>query len=195
MRKKKYEITDTEVLSKFLSDSTVGRFASNGLDGYPYVIPVNYVYHNGAIYFHTGLKGQKIDNIICDPRVSFVVDQPHSYLDTSFNEDAPPCHVTQYYRSVVIKGKAEIVDSEQEKLDALNALMASHEGVSNYSKIVKEMKGVGICAVVKITVESISGKFNLAQSKSDEEKKKIVDFLRLRNDETDRKTAGLITEE
>lgn len=192
MRKTKYEITDSELLKKFLKSCTVGRFASNGSDSYPYVIPVNYVFHSEAIYFHTGIRGQKIDNIKRDPRVSFVVDQPHSYLDTSFDNGAPPCHVTQYYRSVIIKGKAELVEDEQEKLNALNALMASHEGYPDYRGIEKAMKGVDLCTVVKITVESISGKFNLAQAKSDAEKSKIVDFLRLRNRPGDLETADLI---
>ncbi len=192
MRKKKYEITDTELLHEFLQTSTVGRFGCNGSDGYPYVIPVNYVYHRGAIYFHTGRQGQKIDNINRDPRASFVVDQPLSYLDTSFDGDAPPCHVTQYYRSVIIKGKAAVVDNGQEKLEALNALMATHEGVPGYREIEKEMKGVDICTVIKISVETITGKFNLAQSKSAEEKEQIVKFLRLRNRVGDMETADLI---
>ena len=133
-----------------------------------------------------------MENILRDPRVCFVVDLPHSYLDTSFDNESPPCHVTQYYRSVIIKGRAELLEDEQDKVHALNALMASHEGVPSYNGIKAEMKGVGICAVIKITVESMTGKFNLAQSKSIEEKTKISKYLRTRKLPGDRATADLI---
>ncbi len=52
MRRKHCEITDPQ-------DTTVGRLATNGADGYPYITPVNFVCHQGHIYFHCASKGEK----------------------------------------------------------------------------------------------------------------------------------------
>ncbi len=70
MRKKKCEITDRAAIDAILSRCRVGRMASVGSDGYPYITPVNYVYLKEAIYFHCARAGEKLDNIGQDSRVS-----------------------------------------------------------------------------------------------------------------------------
>ncbi|MCX5873915.1 MAG: pyridoxamine 5'-phosphate oxidase family protein [Deltaproteobacteria bacterium] len=47
MRRKHCEITDPLDIERILSSTTVGRLATNGGDGYPYITPVNFVYHEG----------------------------------------------------------------------------------------------------------------------------------------------------
>ena len=127
MRRKQCEITDPEKIREILTRCTVGRLATSGRDGYPYITPVNYVYHNDSIYFHCAHQGEKIDNILADNRVCFEVDIPLAYLDLAFDPTRPPCQVHQFYHCVIIRGRAEIVEDPVEKVAALNALMASHE--------------------------------------------------------------------
>lgn len=61
IRKKKNEL-DINVAKKLLQDSRRGVLAVNGDDGYPYAIPINYVYNkeNNKIYFHGARAGQKL---------------------------------------------------------------------------------------------------------------------------------------
>lgn len=47
MRRKHCEIKDLQDIERILSSTTVGRLATHGADGYPYITPVNFVYHEG----------------------------------------------------------------------------------------------------------------------------------------------------
>lgn len=192
MRKKTCEIKDMAVIEQTLRRCIVGRLATNGADGYPYIVPLNFVYHDGAIYFHCSRQGEKMENMLRDPRVCFEVDIPLAYLDTGFNPDMPPCDVGMFYHSVIIRGRAGLIEDIDEKLSALNALMASHEQVPGYGAITADMRAVEVCAVVKVPVTSITAKSNLAQAKKDEDKARIADYLQRRNLPGDREAAELI---
>lgn len=181
MRRKQSEITDPKDIETILHKARVGRLATIGSDGYPYITPVNYVYWQGAVYFHCALKGEKMDNIVRHAKVCFEVDIPLAYLDTGFDPEMPPCDVGQLYQCVIIRGQAEVVVSLDEKVAALNALMASHEGVDEFTGITDKTPAVAACAVVVVRVDSISAKANLAQKKSVEEKEQIRCYLAQRN--------------
>ena len=62
MRRKKQQLADEECRS-ILERGKTGVLAVNGDDGYPYAVPVNYVFSNGKIYFHSALSGHKVDAI------------------------------------------------------------------------------------------------------------------------------------
>lgn len=192
MRRKFNEITDRNTIDEILGQCTIGRLATIGEDGYPYTTPVNYVYFRGAIYFHCAKSGEKLDNIGRDNRVCFAVDRPLAYLDTAYDPSLPVCDVGQFYQSVVIRGRAEIVGELEEKVAALNALMASHEGVADFAEITGDTTAVALCHVVAVRIESISGKANLGQKKPAEELARIADYLRRRGGATDEETARLL---
>ncbi len=192
MRRKQSEITDKKEITTILSTARIGRLATLGEDGYPYITPVNFVYWQESIYFHCALKGEKLDNIEWDNRVCFEVDIALAYLDTGFDAAIPPCDVGQFYQSVIIRGTAEIVTESAEKVAALNALMASHEGVVAFTGITHDSPAVGMCAVVAVRVKTLSAKANLAQKKNQEEKNRIRTYLQKRNLPGDMETASLI---
>jgi nitroimidazol reductase NimA-like FMN-containing flavoprotein (pyridoxamine 5'-phosphate oxidase superfamily) len=175
-----------------LKRCTVGRLATIGMDGYPYITPVNYVYWQDSVYFHCSHKGEKIDNLKRNPKVCFEVDIPLAYKGTDCDPQAAPCHSHQFYHSVILRGRAEIVSDTTEKVPVLNALMASHENIPDFSCVTREMPGVAACTVVGISIESISAKSDLAQNKSAEDKKMIAEYLRKRNRPGDAEAAKLI---
>jgi len=192
MRKKHLEITGKSEIGKILKRGRVGRLATLGKDGYPYITPVNYVYFEDIIYFHCSLKGEKLDNINRHSKVCFEVDIPLAYLDTGFDKLMPACDVGQFYQCVIIRGQAQIIDQLDEKVSALNALMASHEEVETFTAITPETKAVPLCCVVAIRVESMTAKANLGQKKSQAEKEKICSYLETRNLPGYREAAALI---
>ena len=192
MRRKKEEITDSSTIAAILQKARIGRLATLGEKGYPYIVPVNYVYWREGIYFHCARQGEKLDNIRRHDKVCFEVDLPLAYLDTGYDKNMPPCEVGQFYQCVVIRGRAEIIDDSAEKVAALNALMASHEGVEGFAAITAATPAVVLCAVVAVRVESISAKANLAQKKSAAEKVKIRDYLEQRGLPGDAEAAALI---
>ncbi len=60
MRRQEREIRDEAEIQEILEKGLVCRL---GLyDGqYPYVVPLNYGYRNGCMYFHCAREGRKID--------------------------------------------------------------------------------------------------------------------------------------
>ena len=60
MRRKACEVNNPEKIKKILSSVPVGRLATNGADGYPYITPVNFVFYEERIYFHSAPKGEKL---------------------------------------------------------------------------------------------------------------------------------------
>ncbi len=106
MRRKHSEVTDPKEIQRILSLTTIGRLATVGQDGFPYITPVNFVSLEEKIYFHCAPKGEKLDNLTRDPRVCFEVDVPLSYLDIGLDPARPICHLHQYYHCVIILGNA-----------------------------------------------------------------------------------------
>ena len=194
MRRKQCEIKDRSAIDAILKRCTVGRMATIGVDGYPYIIPVNYVYFEGAVYFHCAKAGEKIDNLKRDSKVCFEVDIPLAYLDLDYYGEIPEaCAVHQFYHCVIIRGRAEVVSDLDEKLRALNALVKSHERPGReFMPITSEMKPVAICEVVAVRIDSITGKSDLAQKKDAGEKARLSNFLRSRGLPGDSEAAELI---
>ncbi|MBQ8929177.1 MAG: pyridoxamine 5'-phosphate oxidase family protein, partial [Oscillospiraceae bacterium] len=62
MRRYRQELSP-EVCRQILTRGTTGVLAVCGDDGYPYTIPLNYIYTEGKLYFHGAKTGHKIDAI------------------------------------------------------------------------------------------------------------------------------------
>ena len=188
MRRKHCEITNPQDIERILNSTTIGRLATSGADGYPYITPVNFAYYEGNLYFHSALKGEKLDNLARDPRVCFEVDIPLAYLDTGFDPERRICHLHQYYHSVIIRGNANVVPDGPLKVAALNALVTKHEKRADHKLVNEEMPGYNACKVVKIEPISISAKSDLGQNKSPEEQLAVAQYLRSRNQPGDLET-------
>jgi len=98
-------------IEKFLRTARVGRVGIS-LKGQPYVVPVFYVYHKGRILIHTSGSGKKIETITKNPAVCFEIDES--------SEDE------RNLKSVIVFGKASIIQNREEKLEALRALVEKH---------------------------------------------------------------------
>jgi len=152
MRRAKKEIQTRAVVDNLLSTCPVGRLGTIGNDGYPRIKPLNFVHLNGKIYFHSAKEGEKIDDIIRDNRVVFEIDEPMGYVKSSKN----PCSAKYLYRSLMVKGRAAMVDDDEESLLALRSLMEKYQPEGGYGEFLTE--NLHITAVVRIYIEEITGK-------------------------------------
>lgn len=180
MRRKYAEITDRDEITRILNATNVGRMATIGAQGYPYITPLNFVVLEGCVYFHCANSGEKLDNILRDSKVCFEVDVPLAYLAVEFTPEKDPCCTHQYYHCVIIRGHARIVPGGELKTRALNALMEKHEGNRNFPAITPEQPKYNMCTVVEIAPENISGKADIAQNKTPADKLHIAEHLALR---------------
>lgn len=124
-------------------DGILGTISDNG---YPYTVVVNYVYLNNKIYFHCAKEGHKLDNIKRNEKVSFTVYD---------NVEVVGEKLTTLYESLVIFGRAKVIDANREILLVL---------VNKYSnldqeKILKMIDNeINITSLVEIEIDHITGK-------------------------------------
>ncbi len=177
VRRNQSEVTEPASIQRILNSTNIGRMATIGRDGFPYITPVNFVAFRGNIYFHCALQGEKLDNIRRDPRVCFEVDVPLAYMDMAFDPTRPTCHLHQFYHCVIIRGTASVVEDTGRKVEALNALIRKHEPRTDFRPVDAETPQVKVCAVVEILPASITAKSDLAQGKDDEFRRRLARYF------------------
>lgn len=111
VRKIKNEL-DEKTTKEVLKKAPRGVLALNGDDGYPYGLPLNYVYDedNNALYFHGTKTGYKIDCIEKSPKASFT-----ALLEEGVSDDGWSKNVS----SVVAYGLLEEIEDSDFARDAL----------------------------------------------------------------------------
>jgi len=157
-----------------LSSATVGRLATVGSDGYPYITPVNFVFHRGNVFFHSAHEGEKLDNIARDPRVCFEVDIPLAYVEVSFNPERNPCRTHQFYHCVIIRGKARVIPDGELKTAVLNALVSKNEGNGDFHPVTENSSGYKRCSVIEVKPERMTAKSDLGQGSSQKEYRRLI---------------------
>ena len=160
---KKYEIQSKKKIIDFLNSQPAGRVASIDKDGYPQVIPMNFVYFDGAVYMHSHPFGEKLDNIRRNPSVGFEVDQHVCFLPSYYFHPTDASQADTLYISVVIKGRAEIVEDREEKARALNALMEKYQKEGRYEALDAGMPVVEEVAIIKVVPADMRGKYKIGQ--------------------------------
>ena len=72
MRRFKQAASEQEC-QDLLQSAWRGVLSVLGDGGYPYGMPLNFVYDDGKIYFHCAVEGHKIDALRACPKASFCV--------------------------------------------------------------------------------------------------------------------------
>ncbi len=143
-----------EEISAFLAEKVHGVICLNGEDGFPYGVPVNYVFMDGSIYFHGSKRGEKVDAIARDPRCCFTVVEDGGFEITG--EDA--CNTTTVYRSAIVKGNAVAVLDEEAKAKVLRRIVDVL--VPERKDVPMNMARVPPTAVYRIDAVSSTGKYH-----------------------------------
>lgn len=148
MRKSEKLVSDIKEIEEILNKAQVLRvaFANNGK---PYIIPVNFGYESGRLYFHTGYEGQKIDFLKANPTVCFEVD-----VDAKIVPAEKACKFSCNYLSVVGYGTARFVEDLEEKTRALDIIMAHYSD----KKFEFDREILKITAIVEIDITSVTGR-------------------------------------
>jgi nitroimidazol reductase NimA-like FMN-containing flavoprotein (pyridoxamine 5'-phosphate oxidase superfamily) len=136
-------------IEEILHNGEYGVLSTTGENGYAYGVPLSYVYDNGCIYFHCAQIGQKIDNIVANPLVSFCVVGKTKVLPASFSTA---------YESVILFGHIVTELSEEDKWKCLRLLVKKYspdfkpEGDAYIGRAFPKTK------VMKLEIEHLSGK-------------------------------------
>lgn len=147
MRRAGQQLPDEET-EAILARNASGVLACAGDDGYPYAVPVSYVYANGTIYFHCAKAGHKLDALLAEPKCSFCVIDADVVLPERFTTD---------FRSAIAFGRAHLL-KDAEKLAALR-LLAEKYSADYPEEIDKKIaSGISRTEVIAIEVEYLTGK-------------------------------------
>lgn len=141
------QLLPAEEVDRILRMGKYCVMAVSGDDGYPYAVPINYVYDGTSIYIHSAAQGHKIDALRRNPKCSLcIVDK----------DDVIPEEFTSYFRSVIAFGTACFVESTDEKIAALRLLGGKYSpGIDPEAEIARFIKTV---CIVRIDIDSVSGK-------------------------------------
>ena len=149
IRKKKNEIS-IDAAKDLLHSSRRGVLAVNGDEGYPYAIPINYLYdeENNRIIFHGAKAGHKVDSLKKNDKICFTI-----YGNETIKEEiwAP------YLQSVVIFGKCHLVENKDDTISMLKKFALKY--YPNEEMVTKEIEfsGRGV-QMFEIEIEHLSGK-------------------------------------
>ena len=133
-----------------LSRGTSGVLALAGDDGYPYAVPLSYLYEDGKLLFHCAREGHKLDAVArCDKASFCVIDQ----------DRVVPEEYTTYFRSVIAFGRIRVIGDDGERRSAVERLaLKYHPGDTreNRNRYI-DNEWAPLC-MLEMTVEHLSGK-------------------------------------
>ena len=149
MRRKNQEIPREEALH-ILKEGSHGVLALSGDDGYPYALPISYVYDDCRIIFHSALVGHKIDAIRGSDKASFCVVA---------SDDVVPLEYTTKYRSVIVFGRVTIVEDEERRYQDIMklSLKYAYDDTEEHRKNVIG-KSWNSFSIIELEIEHITGK-------------------------------------
>lgn len=136
---------------EILKKGSCGVLSTISDSGYPYGVPVSYVFYNGCVYFHCAANvGHKLKNIASNPNACFTVVGKNNVLPSKFTTD---------YESVIVFGKAEKVNGD-EKYAALESIIDKYAPDFKENGLKYIAASSDMTDIIKITPEQITGKAN-----------------------------------
>ena len=148
IRRKRQLLSDDESIG-ILQKATAGTLALLGDNGYPYAVPISYVYHERKLYFHSALAGHKVDAIRnCDKASFCVIDK----------DDVQPEKYTTFFRSVIAFGRIHIIEDDKEKL-AMARMLGNRYNPNNDESLQREIEGgLSRMLMIRFDIEHLTGK-------------------------------------
>ncbi|MCI8594812.1 MAG: pyridoxamine 5'-phosphate oxidase family protein [Oscillospiraceae bacterium] len=138
-----------ERCADILHRGSSGVLAVSGDGGYPYAVPLSYVYDGTRILFHCAKTGHKLDAIAQSDKVSFcVIDQ----------DEVAPEKYTTLYRSVIAFGRARLLTDEAEARAALWLLSAKYDNGDEAGRRAEIEQGFDRMYMVEVVIDHMTGK-------------------------------------
>ena len=148
MRRNAQQLSET-VCRSILETRSVGVLSLIGDGGYPYGVPLNFVYRNDKLYFHCAQEGHKLDALRLDGKACFTVVAEDTVLEERY---------TTAYRSVIVFGRAAVAEDPAERRDALLALAKKYAPNRPEAEWRQKAESCEKALLIRLTVEHLAGK-------------------------------------
>lgn len=175
------QIRSYEKIKEFLNEEHVGRVSSIDENGFPQIIPMNFVFLDDAVYMHSHVKGEKLDNISRNNKVGFEADRELEFLPSYFEDPHNASLADTLYISVVIKGVGSFVSDRDEKTLALNGLMEKYQPEGQYDPLDSSLRVLDAVSVIKIIPKTLHGKYKIGQHMRSEDRINLAQKILKKN--------------
>ena len=193
MRRNEFHVANRLEAITILELAHVGYLGFVREDGWPRVVPLNFVFHDGRIYFHGAAEGEKYDILKKSPKVAFSANVPYSLIPSYWFSSTMACPATQLFKSVHIRGIAEVVEDLDEKARALTAIMKKYQPDGKHDPIDPrnaDYQGhLQKTAAFRIRIEEMAIKEKFGQNLSAASREELAQKLDKRGFPIDRRTA------
>ncbi len=189
-----FEIKDPELIQSLFDEAEYGTLALCS-DNKPYSVPLNFVLMEGCIYFHGAKKGRKMALMKQNSYASFSVVAPYAIIPSFFSsKEGLACPATQFFKSVIAEGVIRFIESKEEKIKALSALMKKLQSEGGYRALDDAVydKALEATALFKLEIKELKAKFKFGQHLPKERFEMIVSHLKERNRDGDLETIAMM---
>ena len=186
------QIKSYDKVKEFLHQEHVGRISTIDVNGFPQIIPMNFVFLNDAVYMHSHPRGEKIENFKRNDKVGFEVDRELEFLPSYFEDPKNASLADTLYISIVMKGIASLVTDKEEKTLALNSLMKKYQPEGGYDPINPDMRVLDGVTVFKITPKILHGKYKIGQHISPIDRLDLAQQILKKNSPTAKNTLKIM---
>jgi nitroimidazol reductase NimA-like FMN-containing flavoprotein (pyridoxamine 5'-phosphate oxidase superfamily) len=186
------QIKSYDRIKEFLHQEHVGRISTMDVNGYPQIIPMNFVFLNDVIYMHSHTKGEKIENLKKNAKSGFEVDRELEFLPSYFEDPKNASLADTLYISIVMKGDASLITEREEKTLALNGLMKKYQPEGGYDPIQSNMRVLDAVAVIKFNPSILHGKYKIGQHVSPSDRLDLAGKIMKKNSPTAKETLKIM---
>ena len=143
------QLLSREDCERILNEQTSGVLSVYGDDGYPYGVPLSYVYADGKLYFHSAKTGHKIDAVRKNNKVSFTIIAQDNIV---------PEEYTTHFRSVIVFGRVRILENDTEKRAAIEQLAEKYMPDLKEGRLQEIDREFSRLCMLELTIDHMTGK-------------------------------------
>lgn len=141
---------------RLFGDADECILATMGTDGFPYAIPMSFVYYDNKIYMHCALTGKKIDNIKANPKVCI---EAHETKGLSYSETHTACSTGIAYAGVVILGYINFVEDYERKEQILSKIVEKY--TPEFSQMPIPSEQIDKTCILEVEIIECTGKHRI----------------------------------
>ena len=143
------QLLSREDCESILNKQTSGVLSVYGDDGYPYGVPLSYVYADGKLYFHSAKTGHKMDAVRKNNKASFTIIAQDNIV---------PEEYTTHFRSVIVFGRVRILENDTEKRAAIEQLAEKYMPDLKEGRLQEIDREFSRLCMLELTIDHMTGK-------------------------------------
>jgi nitroimidazol reductase NimA-like FMN-containing flavoprotein (pyridoxamine 5'-phosphate oxidase superfamily) len=191
MRRAEFAVNDEVEFGRLMERIGVGVL-SLADEPCPHSVPLNFVYLEGALYFHGASAGRKYELARRGVGATFAAYEEYSLIPSYFINPTNPCGATQFFASVSVEGTVELVDEIGRKGEILDALMMKYQGGAPSKSLESCSAVVAKTALFRLSAQKFSLKIKVGQNMKNEDFERVVECLKKRGEPIDKKTVEMM---